>query len=101
MTLTVRTDHRVSDALAQFCAQTKQTKSDVVKRALSEFLDRQALPKLTVWDSVKDLVLALELECASSDAPQPAMHARDRREHLSEYYAERHARRRRFADRAV
>ena len=33
MTLTVRTDHRVSEALAQYCVQTKQTKSDVVKQA--------------------------------------------------------------------
>jgi hypothetical protein len=37
MTLTVRTDPRVSEALAQYCAQEGQTKSDVVKLALAEF----------------------------------------------------------------
>lgn len=101
MTLTVRTDHRVSEALAQYCVQTQQTKSDVVKQALAEFLDKQALPEPTVWDSVKDLVLALELESASTAAPELVMHARDRKKHLNEHYAERHSRRRGPADRAV
>lgn len=101
MTLTVRTDHRVSEALVQYCVQTQQTKSDVVKQALAEFLDKQALPKPTVWDSIKDLVLTLEHESASTSAPQPVMAARDRKQYLSEYYAERHARRRGAVDRAV
>ena len=47
MTLTVRTDHRVSEALAIYCVQTQQTKSDVVKQALAEFLEREALPRPT------------------------------------------------------
>ena len=101
MTLTVRTDHRAAEALAQYCVQTQQTKSDVVKQALAEFLDKQALPKPTLWDSVKDLVLALEHESASTAASEPVMHARDRKKHLNKYYAERHARRRGPADRAV
>jgi antitoxin component of RelBE/YafQ-DinJ toxin-antitoxin module len=107
MTLTVRTDHRVSEALAQYCAQAGQTKSDVVKLALAEFLAKQALPKTTVWDSVKDLVLALEAD--STDAPPtslaPVKQARDRKKHLSDYYAQRHDKRRAHrrgpADRAV
>jgi len=101
MTLTVRTDHRVSEALAQYCAQTKQTKSDVVKLALAEYLAKQALPKPTAWDGVKDLVLALEAESAGANPSAPVLHARDRRKHLSDYYAKRHANRRRPADRAV
>lgn len=101
MTLTVRTDHRVSEALAQYCAQTNQTKSDVVKLALAEYLAKQALPKPTVWDSVKDLVLALEAESARADPDAPVLQARDRKKHLSDYYAERHTNRRRPADRAV
>lgn len=105
MTLTVRTDHRVSGALAQYCVQTKQTKSDVVKLALAEFLAKQALPKPTVWDGVKDLVLALEAESAQADPAAPVLQARDRKKHLSDYYAERHAQRRtdrrRPADRAI
>ncbi len=109
MTLTVRTDHRVTEALAQYCVQTKQTKSDVVKLALAEYLAKQALPKPTVWDSVKDLVLALEAESAQADSGAPVLQARDRKKHLSDYYAERHAERhgqgrthrRRAADRAV
>ena len=105
MTLTVRTDHRVSEALAQYCVQTKQTKSDVVKQALAEFLTKQALPKPTAWDSVKNLVLALEAESDQADPSAPLLQARDRKKHLSDYYAERHAQRstnrRRPADRAV
>lgn len=101
MTLTVRTDHRVSEALAQYCAQAGQTKSDVVKLALAEFLAKQALPKPTVWDSVKDLVLALEAESAGA-APtslEPVKQARDRKKHLNEHHAQRHAHRRGPADR--
>ena len=94
MTLTVRTDHRVSEALAVYCVQTQQTKSDVVKQALAEFLAKQALPKPTVWDSVKDLVLALEVESAQADSGAPVLQARDRKKHLSDYYAERQAKRR-------
>jgi|GEM_PF-1275391 len=101
MTLTVRTDHRVSEALATYCAQTQRTKSDVVKQALAEFLDKQALPKPTVWDSIKDMVLALEVEDTDQNAAPSTMTARNRKQHLSEYYAERHARRRGAVDRAV
>ena len=68
MTLTVRTDHRVSEALAQYCVQTKQTKSDVVKQALAEFLEREALPRPTAWDAINDLVSGLVRE--NAQAPQ-------------------------------
>ena len=101
MTLTVRTDHRVSEALAQYCVQTKQTKSDVVKLALAEYLAKQALPKPTVWDSVKDMVLALEAASARADQDVPVLQARDRKKHLSDYYAERHAQRRTHRRRAA
>ena len=40
MTLTVRTDHRVEQQLAKYAARTQQTKSDVVKQALAEFLEK-------------------------------------------------------------
>ena len=105
MTLTVRTDHRVSEALAQYCVQTKQTKSDVVKQALAEFLAREALPKPTAWDAINDLVNGLKLEETQTESPLPADLAANRKKYLGDYYAERHAKRRisgrRPADRAA
>ena len=99
MTLTVRTDHRVSEALAQYCLQAGQTKSDVVKQALAEFLAKQALPKPSTWDLVKDLIHNLEREDARVASPLPADLASNRKNYLNEYYVERHARRRGAADR--
>ena len=96
MTLTVRTDHRVSEALAVYCVQTQQTKSDVVKQALAEFLEREALPKPTAWDAINDLVNGLVLEDAQSGQtgkPLPADLAANRKKYLGDYYAERHAER--------
>ena len=96
MTLTVRTDHRVSEALAVYCVQTNQTKSDVVKQALAEFLEREALPKPTAWDAINDLVNGLVLEDAQSGRtgkPLPTDLAANRKKYLGDYYAERHAKR--------
>ena len=104
MTLTVRTDHRVSKALAQYCAQTKQTKSDVVKQALAEFLEREALPRPTAWDAINDLVSGLVREnaqAAPSTTPLPTDLAANRKKYLGDYYAQRHARRRGPVDRAA
>ena len=42
MTLTVRTDHRVEQQIAKYAARTQQTKSDVVKQALAEFLEKHS-----------------------------------------------------------
>ena len=103
MTLTVRTDHRVSEALAQYCVQTKQTKSDVVKQALAEFLAREALPRPTAWDAINDLVSSLEHADAQPEQtakPLPTDLAANRKKYLGDYYAQRHARRRGPADRA-
>ena len=50
-----------------------------MKHSLSECLAKQALPRPTVWDSVKDLVLALEAESARADPDVPVLQARDRR----------------------
>ena len=99
MTLTVRTDHRDSEALAQYCVQTNQTKSDVVKLALAEYLSKQALPKPSAWDLVKDLVADLERADALVATPLPADLARNRKQYLNEYYAQRHANRCGPADR--
>ena len=99
MTLTVRTDHRVSEALAQYCAQAGQTKSDVVKLALAEFLAKQALPKPTVWDGIKDLIADLERADALGATPLPTDLASNRKHYLNDYYAQRHADRRGPADR--
>ena len=99
MTLTVRTDQRVSDALAQYCAQAGQTKSDVVKLALAEFLAKQALPKPTVWDGIKDLIADLERADALGATPLPTDLASNRKHYLNDYYAQRHADRRGPADR--
>ena len=99
MTLTVRTDQRVSDALAQYCAQAGQTKSDVVKLALAEFLAKQALPKPTVWDGIKDLIADLERADALGATPLPTDLASNRKQYLNDYYAQRHADRRGPADR--
>ncbi len=99
MTLTVRTDHRVSEALAQYCLQAGQTKTDVVKLALAEFLAKQALPKPTVWDGIKDLIADLERADALVATPMPTDLASNRKKYLNEYYAERHAHRRGPADR--
>ena len=104
MTLTVRTDHRVSEALAQYCVQTKQTKSDVVKQALAEFLEREALPRPTAWDAINDLVAGLVLDNAHPEQtakPLPADLAANRKKYLGDYYAQRHACRRGPADRAA
>ena len=104
MTLTVRTDHRVSEALAQYCVQTKQTKSDVVKQALAEFLEREALPRPTAWDAINDLVAGLVLDNAQpaqTAKPLPADLAANRKKYLGDYYAQRHARRRGPVDRAA
>ena len=103
MTLTVRTDHRVSEALAQYCVQTKQTKSDVVKQALAEFLEREALPRPTAWDAINDLVSGLVREDAQAApiTPLPTDLAANRKKYLGDYYAQRHARRRGPVDRAA
>ena len=104
MTLTVRTDHRVSEALAQYCVQTKQTKSDVVKQALAEFLEREALPRQTAWDAINDLVSGLvreNVQAAPSNTPLPTDLAANRKKYLGDYYAQRHARRRGPVDRAA
>ena len=104
MTLTVRTDHRVSEALAQYCVQTKQTKSDVVKQALAEFLEREALPRPTAWDAINDLVSGLvreDAQAAPSASPLPTDLAANRKKYLGDYYAQRHARRRGPVDRAA
>ncbi|MBC7710112.1 MAG: hypothetical protein H7203_08630 [Rhizobacter sp.] len=104
MTLTVRTDHRVSEALAQYCVQTKQTKSDVVKQALAEFLEREALPRPTAWDAINDLVSGLvreNVQAAPTTAPLPTDLAANRKKYLGDYYAQRHARRRGPVDRAA
>ena len=99
MTLTVRTDHRVSEALAQYCLQAGQTKSAVVKLALAEFLAKQALPKPSAWDLVKDLISDLERADAQSSTPLPTDLASNRKKYLNEYYAQRNANRRGPADR--
>lgn len=104
MTLTVRTDHRVSEALTQYCVQTKQTKSDVVKQALAEFLEREALPRPTAWDAINDLVSGLvreNVQATPTTTPLPTDLAANRKKYLGDYYAQRHARRRGPVDRAA
>jgi antitoxin component of RelBE/YafQ-DinJ toxin-antitoxin module len=101
MTLTVRTDPHVSEELAQYCAQAGQTKSDVVKLALAEFLAKQALPKPSAWDLVKDLIHDLERADALVATPLPADLASNRKQYLNDYYADRHAHRRGPADRPM
>lgn len=101
MTLTVRTDHHVSEALGQYCVKAGQTKSDVVRLALAEFLAKQALPKPSAWDLVADVVADLERTDALVATPLPADLARNRKQYLNEYYAQRDTNRRGPADRSA
>ncbi len=93
MTLTVRTDHRVEEQLATYALRTNQTKSDVVKQALSEFLEKHAKEPPTPWDLLKDLIPTEAHPALPSDLSSR------RKEYLSEYLEEKHARRRRPASR--
>ena len=55
MSLTARIDHKVSEALVQYCLRTNTTKSDVVKQSLIEFLARQSLPPASPFELGADL----------------------------------------------
>ena len=95
MTLTVRTDHRVEQQLAKYAARTRQTKSDVVKQALAEFLDKHSENQPAPWELLKDLIPVAANPLLPSDLSSR------RKEYLSESLKEKHARRRGPAGRDV
>jgi hypothetical protein len=95
MTLTVRTDPATELALARFAARTKRTKSDVVKQALNEFLQKQAEPAPTPWDLLQDLLPT------EANPKLPNDLSARRKEYLIESLEEKHARRRGSAGRDV
>jgi hypothetical protein len=95
MTLTVRTDLKVSEALSAYALHTGQTKSDVVKQALNEFLAKHSRPAPSPWELVQDL-LPTEINPAL-----PADLSTRRKEYLSAILEEKHARRRGPASRSV
>ena len=88
MTLTVRTDHRVEQELAKYAARTQQTKSDVVKQALAEFLEKHSQNQPTPWELLKDLIPV------EADPLLPSDLASHRKKYLSAYFKEKHSRRR-------
>lgn len=95
MTLTVRTDPRLEQSLERYAARTKQTKSDVVKQALTEFLQKQETETPTPWELIQDL-LPTEV-----DPNLPPDLSSRRKEYLSALLEEKHARRRGSARRSV
>ena len=95
MTLTVRTDHRVEQQIAKYAARTQQTKSDVVKQALAEFLEKHSENQPTPWELLKDLIPVEVNPLLPSDLSSR------RKEYVSEYLEEKHARRRGPAGRDV
>ena len=95
MTLTVRIDPLVQQKLAEYAQRTQQTKSDVVNQAISEFLERHSENRPTPWDLLKDLIPV------EADPQLPRDLASRRKEYLSEYFKEKHARRRGPAGRDV
>jgi len=104
MTRTVRIDWKVEEALAVYCARTEQTKSDVVKQSLAEFLEREALPRPTAWNAISDLVSGLvhdDAQSGQTETPLPADLATNRKKYLGDYYGKRNAGRRGPGDRAA
>lgn len=95
MTLTVRVDYKVSEALAEYCARTDQTKSDVVKLCLAEFLARQAQPTPSAYE------LGVDLFPTSASADAPTELSSNRKTLLKERLHAKHLNRRRPADRGV
>jgi hypothetical protein len=95
MTLTVRTDPKIEQALVLYAARTKQTKSDVVKQALTEFLAKQQTEKLSPWELLQDLIPT------EIDPNLPSDLSARRKEYLSAILEEKHANRRRAAGRGV
>jgi hypothetical protein len=88
MTLTVRTDPKIEQALGRYAARTKQTKSDVVKQALTEFLEKNEQEKPTPWELLQDLIPTK----VNPNLP-PDLSER-RKEYLTAYLEEKHANRR-------
>jgi hypothetical protein len=101
MTLTVRTDHRVEEQLVSYALRTNQTKSDVVKQALSEFLEKHDVEKPTPWELLEPLLAEIEHDYNTNPdhVKLPSDLSINRKKYLDEYYAERHARRRGPVDR--
>ena len=95
MTLSDRIDPLVEQQLAKCAARTQQTKSDVVKQALAEFLEKHSENQPTPWELLKDLIPVEANPLLPSDLSSR------RKEYLSEYLEEKHARRRGPAGRDV
>ena len=95
MALTVRIDPRVEQQLAEYATRTQQTKSDVVKQALAEFLEKHSDNQPTPWELLKDLIPV------EADPRLPSDLASRRKEYLSEHFNEKHSRRRLPAGRDV
>jgi hypothetical protein len=95
VTLTVRTDDRTEAALSRYAARTKQTKSDVVKQALNEFLAKQPDSAPSPWDLIQDLLPA------DANPALPSDLSSRRKDYAIEYFEEKHARGRRSTRRGV
>lgn len=53
MTLSVRIPHKVEEELAEYCAKHRITKSEAVKRALEQLLDKTGAPPNVYKSSAK------------------------------------------------
>lgn len=96
MALSVRTDPKQDAALSRVASRLKVTKSEVVKRAIDEYVEKHGAPKATPWELLQDLLA--DVERSFNDDPNhvklPADLSVNRKKYLDEYYAESAARRR-------
>jgi hypothetical protein len=95
MTLTVRIDHRVEQALIAYCASAGRSKSEVLKESLAQFLTSKAALTPTPFE------LGADLFAQPSHIGGVADLSTQRKSHLKHILNEKHTDRRGPADRGL
>jgi hypothetical protein len=95
MTLTVRIDHRVEQALIAYCASAGRSKSEVLKESLAQFLTSKAALTPTPFE------LGADLFAQPGHALGPAELSSQRKTLLKQILNEKHTGRRGPADRGL
>ena len=86
MTLTVRLDAQLEDALSRYCRRRSQTKSEVLTRLLREHLAASGAIAKTPWE------LARELRVVGSFASGKRDLAENRKRYLKDKLRAKHSR---------
>jgi hypothetical protein len=95
MTLTVRIDHRVEQALIAYCTAAGRSKSEVLKESLAQFLTSKAALTPTPFE------LGADLFAQPGHAVGPTDLSSQRKSHLKQLFNEKHTDRRGPADRSL